>query len=165
MFQTLARVDEICRLKWDDINWERHEIRLWTRKRLGGGWEFDWLPMNADLEKVLWDLLKKRAPGQEYVFINPRTGDRYTCRFELMRQVCRRAGVSHYTHHCIRHCVASYLYDKEKRPLPEVSKLLRHKNYQTTERYLQLVDPNLRKTMQLLENFTFSLDQVQDTEK
>ena len=29
--------------------------------------------------------------------------------------------------------------------------LLRHTNYQTMERYLQLVDPNLRETMRLLE--------------
>ena len=29
--------------------------------------------------------------------------------------------------------------------------LLRHTNYQTMERYLQLVDQNLRETLQLLE--------------
>jgi integrase len=55
--------------------------------------------------------------------------------------------------------VASYLYDKEKRPLPEISRLLRHTNYQTTERYLQLVDPNLRETMRLLEDFTSIADE------
>lgn len=106
--------------------------------------------MNEDLEGVLRDLQKKATHG-EYVFTNPRTGGRYTDRFDLMRRICRRAGVRRYTFHCIRHFVASYLYDKEKRPLPEISKLLRHTNYQTTERYLQLVDPNLRETMRLLE--------------
>ncbi|MEW6659307.1 MAG: site-specific integrase [Thermodesulfobacteriota bacterium] len=165
LFHTLARIDEILRLKWDDIDWDRHEIRLWTRKRRGGGWQFDWLGMNAELERVLRNLWQKRA-GEEYVFINPRTGDRYTDRFELMRRICRRAGVRHYTYHCIRHFAASYLYHKEKRPLPEVSKLLRHTNYQTTERYLQLVDPNLRETIRLLENFTAPLgDEAREVEK
>ena len=158
LYHTLARIDEVLRLKWDDVNWERHEIRLWTRKRRGGAWQFDWLPMNAALEGVLRDLWKKRTQD-EYVFVNPRSGDRYTDRFELMRRICRRAGVRRYTYHCIRHFVASYLYDKEKRPLPEISKLLRHTNYQTTERYLQLVDPNLRETMRLLEDFTNIVDE------
>jgi len=76
-----------------------------------------------------------------------------------MRRICKRSGVRRYTYHTIRHFVASYLYDKEKRTLPEISKLLRHTNYQTTERYLQLVDPNLRETMRLLEGFTIPLDE------
>jgi integrase len=121
--------------------------------------------MNAELEKVLRNLWQKRTQN-EYVFINPRTRDRYTDRFELMRRICRRAGVRPFTYHCIRHFVASYLYDKGKRPLPEVGRLLRHTNYQTTERYLQLVDPNLRETIRLLETFTAPLvDEVQDLER
>ena len=150
LFHTLGRIDEVLRLKWDDVNWERHEVRLWTRKRRGGNWQYDWMPMNAELEKVLRDLWQKRRQD-EWVFWNPRTGGRFTDRFDLMRRICQRAGVRRYTYHTIRHFVASYLYDKEKRPLPEISKLLRHTNYQTTERYLQLVDPNLRETMRLLE--------------
>jgi len=150
LYHTLARIDEVLRLKWEDINWERHEVRLWTRKRRGGNWQYDWLPMNAELEKVLRDLWQKRRQD-EWIFWNSRTGGRYTDRFDLMRRICQRAGVRRYTYHTIRHFVASYLYDKEKRPLPEISKLLRHRNYQTTERYLQLVDPNLRETMRLLE--------------
>ena len=60
-------------------------------------------------------------------------------------------GVRRYSYHTIRHFVASFLYDKMKRPISEISKLLRHTNVQTTERYLQLVDPHLRDTMRLLE--------------
>ena len=150
LYHTMARIDEVLRLKWEDINWERHEVRLWTRKRRGGNWQYDWLPMNAELEKVLRDMWQKRRQD-EWIFWNSRTGGRYTDRFDLMRRICQRAGVRRYTYHTIRHFVASYLYDKEKRPLPEISKLLRHRNYQTTERYLQLVDPNLRETMRLLE--------------
>ena len=43
----------------------------------GDNWQYDWLPMNAELEKVLRDLWQKRRQV-EWVFVNPRTGSRYT---------------------------------------------------------------------------------------
>jgi len=73
LFHTMGRIDEVLRLKWENINWERHEIRLWTRKRRGGAWQFHWLPMNAELEGVFRNLwqngprtntsLSTREPG------------------------------------------------------------------------------------------------------
>ena len=150
LFHTLGRVGEVFRLKWDDINFERQEFRLWTRKRKGGNWEFDWLPMNADLEKVMRDLWKKRTQD-EWVFLSHRTGTHFVDRYDMFRRICKRASVRQYSFHTIRHFVASYLYDKKKRPISEISKLLRHTNVQTTERYLQLVAPHLRDTMRLLE--------------
>lgn len=59
--------------------------------------------------------------------------------------------------HTIRHFVASYLFDKKKVSLPVISKLLRHKSLQTTERYLQAIDPRFRETMRLLEGNVLSL--------
>jgi len=143
-------VGEIFRLKWSDINFERQEFRLWTQKRRGGNWEGAWLPMNQDLEKVLRDLWKKRTQD-EWVFLSPRTGTRFVDRYDMFRRICDRAGVRRYSYHTIRHFVASFLYDKMKRPISEISKLLRPTNVQTTEGYLQLVAPHLRDTMRLLE--------------
>ncbi len=150
LFHTLGRVGEIFRLKWSDINFERQEFCLWTRKRRGGNWEGDWLPMNEDLERVLRNLWKKRTQD-EWVFLSHRTGTRFVDRYDMFRRICKRAGVRRYSYHTIRHFVASFLYDKMKRPISEISKLLRHTNVQTTERYLQLVAPHLRDTMRLLE--------------
>ncbi len=69
----MGRIGENFRLKWDDINFDRKEFRLWTRKRKGGNWEFDWLPINEDLEKVLRDLWKKLTRNK-WVFLSHRTG-------------------------------------------------------------------------------------------
>lgn len=150
LFHTMARLDEVQRLKWEDVNFTEKMVRLWTRKRRGGTWEYDWLSMNEDLEQVLWGLWQKRTQD-EWVFVSPLTGTRYKHRFTLIRNICKRAGVPHYTYHCIRHFVASYLYDKKKVSLPVISKLLRHKSLQTTEIYLQAIDPSFRETMRLLE--------------
>jgi integrase len=150
LFHTMARIDEVLRLKWEDVNFEQKTVRLWTRKRRGGSWEFDWLPMNEDLEKVLWGLWQKRK-DDEWVFVNPLTNSRYKARFRLMRSICHRAGLPRFGYHTIRHFVASYLVDKKKVSLPVISRLLRHKNLQTTERYLQAIDPRWRDTMRLLE--------------
>lgn len=150
LFHTMARIDEVLRLKWEDVNFEQKAIRLWTRKRRGGAWESDWMDMNEDLEKVLWGLWQNQKDG-EWVFVNPQTGNRYFYRFKLMRSICRRAGLPQFGYHTIRHFVASYLVDKKKVSLPVISRLLRHKNLQTTERYLQAIDPRFRDTMRLLE--------------
>jgi hypothetical protein len=45
----------------------------------------------------------------------------------------------------------------KKVSLPVISKLLRHQNLQTTERYLQAIDPRFRDTMRLLEGNVLSL--------
>jgi integrase len=106
--------------------------------------------MNEDLEKVLWGLWQNRK-DDEWVFFNLLTSNRYINRFKLMRSICRRAGVPQFGYHTIRHFVASYLVDKKKVSLPVISRLLGHKNLQTTERYLQAIDPRFCDTMRLLE--------------
>jgi integrase len=55
-----------------------------------------------------------------------------------MRSIRRRGGLAQFGYLTIRHFVASYLVDKQKVSLPVISQLLRHKNLQTTERYLPL---------------------------
>lgn len=150
LFHTMARIDEILRLKWEDVNFTEKAVRLWTRKRKGGNWEFDWIDMNEDLEAILWALWQKRTQ-EEYVFFNPMSGNRFLYRPKLMKTICKRAGVPKFGFHTIRHFVASFLFDKKKVSIPVISKLLRHKNQQTTEKYLQAIDPRFRETMRLLE--------------
>ena len=53
--------------------------------------------------------------------------------------------------HAIRHYVASYLADKQKFSITQVSRLLRHQSKATTERYLQVVNPQIQEVMASLK--------------
>ena len=53
--------------------------------------------------------------------------------------------------HAIRHYAGSYLADRQKFSITQVSRLLRHQSKATTERYLQVVDPQLRGVMASLK--------------
>jgi integrase len=149
MFHNLGRLDEVLRLRWDDVNFQERIVKLWTRKRRGGGWEFDLFPMNQTLYDTLWGLWQFRKQ-EEWDFYNEKTGSRYNRRPKLMRSVCARAGVPHYGFHAIRHYAASRLHDTHKWSMAKVSRLLRHTSKQTTERYLQTIDPDLRMVMESL---------------
>ena len=98
---------------------------------------------------ALWALWQGRKQG-EWVFHNQGTGTRYNRRPKLMRGICQRAGVPHYGFHAIRHFAASRLHDTHKWSMAKVSRLLRHTSKQTTERYLQTIEPDLRQVMESL---------------
>jgi integrase len=68
-----------------------------------------------------------------------------------MRTICKQAGIRQFGFHAIRHYVASYLADRQKFSITQVSRLLRHQSKATTERYLQVIDPQLRDVMASLE--------------
>ena len=150
IYHTMARVDEILRLRWEDVNLQERTVRLWTRKRRDGSWAWDKLPMNEILHETLQQLWRKRSQ-EEWVFLNPTTGNRYMHRPKVMGTICKRAGVRRFGFHAIRHYVASYLADKKKYSITQVSRLLRHQSKATTERYLQVIDPQLREVMASLE--------------
>lgn len=176
----LGRIDEILRLRWKDINFEKRTITLWTRKRKNGRYESDQMPMN----QVLYDLLKTRwekRTQDQWVYFNEKTvrdgkktGDRYYHRPKMMAAICKRAKIApigkgkmklwrgkdkgkiveidhYYGFHSFRHFMASYLAEEEKISSKSAQRLLRHKNLSTTEKYLHFIDPNQRATMAAVE--------------
>jgi integrase len=64
LFHTMGRIGEVLRLRWEDVNFQEKSIRLWTRMRRGGNLEGEWLEINGDLEKILWDLWQKRTQDE-----------------------------------------------------------------------------------------------------
>ena len=160
-------------MTWQDVNFEKKAITLWTRKRKDGAYEPDDLPMNDDL----YVILKKRYDvrlNEKWVFANEDTGDRYYHRPKMMASLCKRAGIEptdmtkrkiakgknkgkyedvpvYYGFHALRHFMASHLIDTEKTSLKSVSNLLRHKNLKTTEIYIHSIDESVRAAMTKIE--------------
>lgn len=143
LVHTLARIDEILRLTWDDIEFDRKTIRLWTRKRMDGSLEFDDLPMTQTVSEVLRKLLHERKQDK-WVFYHNRGKDRYYRRPKFMARVCRRAKIPVFGFHALRHGAASYLASQGV-PIIVISKLLRHKSRLTTEIYLHAEEGMLRE--------------------
>jgi integrase len=132
LLHTGARRGELLKLTWADLDFENGKIRLWTRKRKGGSLEYDWLPLTNRLRQALSEHYKQRVG--EHVF-STEDGSPYKWRQHLMKILCKRAGVKHFTFHGIRHLTASILA-QEGVDIPTIQAILRHKNSMTTTRYI-----------------------------
>jgi integrase len=152
---TAARIDEIRRLIWDDVNFEKKELTLKTRKRRGGTLQSNKLPMSETLYKVLWRKWETRDKELPWVFVNKNTGKQYTKNTHttryLMRRLCTKAGVKQFRYHSIRHHVAAILSDSKKASLFEIQYWLRHKKATTTQIYLKTIGPDLIGCANIIE--------------
>lgn len=156
LFATGARISEICRLTWEDINLEKGTITLWTRKRKGGGMQPDSLSMTVKLKKIMERRWNTRNKQSLFVFCNL-DGTQYKkdshfirC---LMPRLCERAEVKPFGYHAIRHLVASILMDSGKATLSNIQHFLRHNRPTTTENYLKSLNPGSQEMADILDSF------------
>ncbi|MEI7636025.1 MAG: tyrosine-type recombinase/integrase [Syntrophus sp. (in: bacteria)] len=158
--QTAARRSEILRWTWaDDINFQRRQVRLGTRKTKDGSMKYDWMPMSDDLHESLWWLWNNRSEKTKksknkdkaaaYVFPS-RTGLPYQERRYFLPKLCERAGVPPFGYHALRRYVASVLADTHKVSIKAIQRILRHSNLSTTERYIENMDTDMKATLNLL---------------
>lgn len=159
-FSHLAcRRGEAFRIKWDDVDFGNKRIRLWTRKRENGTYEYEWLPMVEELEKGMRWWQKACPVESDYVFIcldkKPFCieyfGGPFSERRHFMKKLCEKAGVKPFGFHAIRHLSASILYNSGY-SISIIQTILRHKSPSTTEMYLKSL--GLEKTRKALENLS-----------
>ena len=132
-----ARIQETFRLVWSDVDFERQQVRLGTRKTATGGMEYAWVPMTADLAAAL-ARHREGSPGL-IVFVSKRDGRPLVHRNKFMRRACVAAGVRPFGFHAIRHLTATILA-RSGLDLPSVQAVLRHHNPVTTARYIVSVN-------------------------
>jgi integrase len=158
---TLARVGEINRLRWDDVDFEKREVTLYTRKKRGGHLTPRQVPMTMMVYNILWNRYEKRDPDVPWVFWrygchkkDPRTGERikgpYDYRKKLLRSLCKRAGVKPFGYHALRHYGAKYLDELGVRE-PEIQAVLGHDNRSTTHHYLKRIRKASRSAIEAME--------------
>ncbi len=158
IIETMARVGEINRLTWSDIDFEQKYVVLYTRKKKGGNLTPRKIPMTNRLYNMLLRRYENRDKTKPWVF-----WQRYWSRKEgkflegpyqdrklIMRSLCRKAGVKYFRFHALRHYGASIL-EKANVPIGSIQRILGHENRTTTEIYLHSIGESEREAMAVFE--------------
>jgi len=157
--ETMARVSEVNRLTWEDVNLEARYVVLYTRKKKGGHLTPRKVPMTGRLHEVLSRRAVQRDPGKPWVFwhkyTNTKTGKSeigpFQYRKKIMGTLCAKAGVRYFRYHALRHSGASLL-DSLSVPIGSIQRILGHENRTTTEIYLHSIGDSERKAMDVFES-------------
>lgn len=151
---TGTRRGEALNLKWEDVNWSRKTIQVFTRKRANGNREGRLLPISDGLEEVLRRRKADRV-NRQYVFTNPITDDQYKINqgsiTKLMPRLCEKAGVIPFGFHALRHYFSCRLAETNQASVPEIGKLLGHQRATTTDIYLASFAPNMGRLATLID--------------
>ena len=145
-----ARVDEVLRLTWDDIDFSKRTVTRWTKKRSGGNYEPIVAYMNDEL-KLQLEILQKENKHEKWLFFNVRTGERYKQRRKMLSGLCEKAKVPQIHYHELRHYVASFLADNPDVSKKTIQDILGHKSLSTTEIYLHSVDKSQELALKSLD--------------
>jgi len=132
-FFTAARKSELFRIKWNECDFEKNTVGLWTRKRQNADWEFDKVPMAESL-RMLLEKHRQKAGNSEYLFDQTHWMVR-DCHNRWLIKLCKKVGIKPFGFHGIRHLAASIGVD-EGATTADVQQLLRHKSLTTTARYV-----------------------------
>jgi len=136
LLHTLARIDEVLRLTWADINFERRVLIKKTKKTKDHAYKDVPVSINDELYETLWNMWNNRLQDT-WVFYNKQTRSRYYHRPKFMKGLCKRAGITpHFGFHTLRHMMASLMDDNPKISLTTIQKILGHTEARTTELYL-----------------------------
>lgn len=110
------------------------------------------VPLNAIAREAIMIRTKFRAehcPGSPWVFSND-TGEHIACIKRSFATACRKAGISDFRFHDLRHTCAAWLVQLGV-PLTQVRDVLGHSTIKMTERYAHLAPENVRAALTLLE--------------
>ncbi|MDA2924363.1 tyrosine-type recombinase/integrase [Acidobacteria bacterium AH-259-L09] len=156
--ETIARVSEVNRLTWDDVNLKEQSLILYTRKKRGSHLTPRKIPMTEHLHKILSRRYAQRDKRMPWVFwhsyTSRKTGEQcqgpYGRRKRLMQGLCKKAEVKYFNFHALRHSGASVM-DNKGVPIGSIQRILGHESRRTTEKYLQSIGESERQAMAVFE--------------
>ena len=156
--ETMGRVGEINRLKWEDVDFEKRVVVLYTRKKRGGHLTPRKVAMTEKLFDVLSQRYRKRDKDKSWVFWHRYWSAKekrfkegpFGDRKKIMRVLCEKAGVKYFRFHPLRHAGASIM-DEQNVPIGAIQRILGHENRRTTEIYLHSIGDMERDAMAVYE--------------
>jgi len=157
----MARVSEINRLTWDDVNLTERYMVLYTRKKKGGHLTPRKVPMTQRLFEVLSGRHMERDGNKPWVFWHRYRSLKtenwiegpYRVRSKIMTTLCKKAGVRYFRYHALRHFGASTLENAGVN-ISSIQRILGHENRTTTEIYLHSIGNPERVAMDVYERVT-----------
>jgi integrase len=129
---TGMRRGEIFNLTWKDLDFNQNQITIGDSKNGEGRT----IPMNDLLAETLRRQKEERRPKNPFVFTGP-TGKPFSSIQGGFKSACKRAGISDFRFHDLRHTFASHLVMNGV-DLATVKELLGHKTLIMTLRYSHL---------------------------
>ena len=154
---TMGRMSEINRLTWDDVDFEKKRVTLYTRKKKGGHLTPRNVPMPAKLEDILYKRFSNRDETKPWVFWHRYWSRKKGCwvegpykdRKRIMGTLCAAAEVRYFRFHGFRHFGASLL-ESSNTPIGSIQRILGHENRTTTEIYLHSMGDSEKNAMNIL---------------
>ena len=142
---TGMRKNEILKLTWDRVDFSRGVLQLAETKN-GRRRE---VPMNRAVYDVLSNLADKKEEGPVF---RRKDGAAWGDVRTAFEHACRRAKITDFRFHDLRHTCASWLIMRG-RSLKEVQEILGHREFSMTLRYAHLSPDRLREAVAALEDF------------
>lgn len=147
---TGCRKNELLKLSWDRVDLKANYIRLEGENTKNGKRRF--VPMSQEARQAMLSRARFRAehcPDSSWVFAH-KNGERVQFMQNGFQAACKRAGITNFRVHDLRHTCASWLVNAGV-PLPEVRDLLGHSSIEMTERYAHLSPENLKGAVGVLD--------------
>lgn len=142
---TGCRKDEILSLEWEQVDLAHGIINLEQTKNN----EKRRIPINQSLRKMLEIMYEQRDANVPYVFYDSASGKRFVSLQSSFNTAVKKAGISNFKFHDLRHTFASHLVMSGV-DLTTVSRLLGHKTLTMTLRYSHLAPNHLSNAMESL---------------
>jgi integrase len=142
---TGMRRGEILGLKWDNVDL-KHGFILLDKTKNGDRRE---IPINETLRMTFQSVMRRL--DIPYIFYDPRTGDPYKEVKHSFSSACKRAGITDFRFHDLRHTFASQLI-MSGIDLTTVKELMGHRDVKMTLRYAHLAPAHKIKAVTILDN-------------
>ncbi|WP_295449106.1 site-specific integrase [uncultured Thiodictyon sp.] len=147
---TGCRRDELLRLEWSRVNLDSRLLLLEAQHTKAARRRS--VPLNATACRALASRIAFRlahCPGSPWVFAHEDGSRIAACRRSFM-SACRRAEITDFRIHDLRHTCAAWLVSGGV-PLTEVRDLLGHSTIGMTERYAHLAPERVRAAVAILD--------------
>lgn len=138
---TGGRKMEILSARWEDVDWQRGELRIPNTKNR----KIHHIPLSTEAIAILRDL--PREEGNPHVFPGQRAGAHLVSIDKNWRAIRKAAGLDDVRQHDLRRTCGSYLAAGGA-SLPVIGKVLNHQSASTTRIYARLADDVGRKPLE-----------------